>query len=362
MSWEQSRAGLIAVGLIGLAITIIVPLISDSPYAYTYIISIRYVAMAVFALSLGLIWGFGGILCFGQAAFFGIGGYTYAIAAINFGDTTGAVLLAIIVPALFAAILGYFMFYGRLSDVYLAVITLTVSLILEKLLGSTAGPEYRIGDARLGGFNGIPSAPPLNIPGDITAPLSFEAVFIVAMIILALVYYGSVWLLRTHFGRVIVAIRENELRAELVGYDVRLHKLLVFAVAGGMAGLAGVLFANSGSLVSPKMFSLWMTAQPIIYVIVGGLGTLTGPIIGAVLLQSLIGEVGEQTAVNPNLVMGLVLVLFVLLVPRGIVPGIGRLIQRYRPERTRGRTPAGRRRGRRSRPRRRARETEATDA
>ena len=124
-----------------------------------------YVIMAILALSLGMIWGYGGILCFGQAAFFGLGAYTYAIAVLNLGESSAPFLLAIIVPALFAALLGYFMFYGRVSDVYLGVITLTVTLILFKLFNSTAGPEYRIGHALIGGFNGIPSVPPLNIPG-----------------------------------------------------------------------------------------------------------------------------------------------------------------------------------------------------
>ncbi|MDU6725880.1 MAG: branched-chain amino acid ABC transporter permease, partial [Bradyrhizobium sp.] len=89
-----------------------------------------FAAMAVLALSLAFIWGFGGILSFGQTAFFGLGGYAYAIAAVNFQDSTPAILLAIAVPALFAAILGYFIFFGRISDVYLGVITLTVTLIL----------------------------------------------------------------------------------------------------------------------------------------------------------------------------------------------------------------------------------------
>ena len=116
-----------------------------------------FVSMAVLALSLGLVWGFGGILCFGQTAFFGLGGYTYAVAAINFGDTTWAVPLALLLPTLVAAALGYLMFYGRISDVYMGVITLTTTLILFKFANSTAGDEWNIGAAPLGGFNGIPA-------------------------------------------------------------------------------------------------------------------------------------------------------------------------------------------------------------
>ncbi|MEO0823526.1 MAG: branched-chain amino acid ABC transporter permease, partial [Pseudomonadota bacterium] len=128
------------------------------------------IALALLGLSLGLIWGYGGILCFGQTAFFGLGAYTYAVAAQNFGDTTGAVPLAILMGAAFAAALGYFMFYGRVSDVYLGAITLTVTLVFFNLIRRTSGPEYKIGDALLGGFNGT-AAPPLNMPFDATGIL-----------------------------------------------------------------------------------------------------------------------------------------------------------------------------------------------
>ena len=120
---------------------------------------------ALFALSLALMWGYAGILSFGHAAYFGLGAYTYAIASFNIGESTVPVLLALIVPALVAAIIGAMMFYGRISDVYLGVMTLVVTLILNRFMNATAGDAYRIGNARLGGFNGIPAFPTLNVPG-----------------------------------------------------------------------------------------------------------------------------------------------------------------------------------------------------
>src|SRR6201987_131510 len=133
--------------------------------------------MAILALSLALIWGYGGLLFFGQSAFCGLGAYTYAIAMFNIGESTLPFLFAIIVPAAFAALLGYFMFYGRVSDVYLGVITLTVTLLLFNSVNSTAGPEFHIGAARLGGFNGIPGIPPLNLPGNKGAAIDLEGMF-----------------------------------------------------------------------------------------------------------------------------------------------------------------------------------------
>ena len=145
--------------LIALAVLVLLPLGFD-----TYTMSLLLI-WALFAMSLGLMWGYAGLLSFGHAAYFGLGAYTYAIAAVNIGESTVPLLLAILVPALFAAVVGAMMFYGRISDVYMGVITLVVTLILFKFMSATAGDAYVIGDARLGGFNGIPGFHTLNVPG-----------------------------------------------------------------------------------------------------------------------------------------------------------------------------------------------------
>jgi ABC-type branched-subunit amino acid transport system permease subunit len=293
-----------------------------------------FVSLSVLALSLGLIWGFGGILCFGQTTFFGLGAYTYAVAAINFGDTTWAVPLALAVPTLVAAALGYLMFFGRISDVYMGVITLTVTLILFAVFNSTAGDQWTIGSAALGGFNGMPGTPPLNWPGDPDTTLEPPQIFIIAVICLVACYAIAKLTLLTRFGRVCVAIRENELRTELLGYDVRLHKLGFFALGGWMAGLAGILFANC-VFVSPTLFSLSYAGQVIIWVLVGGLGTLVGPVIGCMLVQALTTYAGTLSHLDPNLVLGCVLMLVVLGVPKGLLPTLGAILLGLRNRRVR---------------------------
>ena len=177
-------------------------------------------AMGLATLGLALAWGYVGILSFGHAAFFGLGAYAYAIAAINFGDSTLAILLAVPLPAAFALLLGHFLFFGRVGDVYLAVITLCVTLILFSFMNSTADPWYRIGAATLGGFNGIDAVPPLNWPGKHDASLLPADMFRLCFVALAVTYYLIGRLLRSDAGRILIAIRENELRSELVGYDV----------------------------------------------------------------------------------------------------------------------------------------------
>ncbi|MDE2093951.1 MAG: branched-chain amino acid ABC transporter permease [Burkholderiales bacterium] len=315
-SWK-SAAVCVAIGV---ALLFGLPGLIDD---FTLIQVTIYLVMSMLAVSLGFIWGFGGILCFGQAAFFGLGSYTYAIAVVNIGDSTVPFLLSIAVPALFALVLGYVIFYGRLSDVYMGVITLTVTLILFNLVNSTAGPEWKIGTAPLGGFNGIPAIPPLNWPGNIDETITPRGMFNLSLGLLILVYAGLRALIASRIGHVIVAIKENEQRAQLLGYDARAYKLFAFTVGGAIAGLAGCLFANWGSFTSPTIFGLAQSAQIIIWVIVGGAGTLIGPVVGCVLIQWLTTQIGTQQTFNSNLVLGAILVLFVLLVPRGLVPSLG---------------------------------------
>jgi ABC-type branched-subunit amino acid transport system permease subunit len=331
-------AGMIAVGIVGIAFLVLLPRYAELETVLEYTI---YMIMAILALSLALVWGYGGILCFGQSAFFGLGAYTYAIAMFNIGESTIPFLLAIALPALFAALLGYFIFYGRISDVYLGVITLTVTLILFNVINSTAGPEFHIGSARLGGFNGIPGIPPLNVPGDKGSAIELEGMFYLSTALLLATYFALRLLLASRFGRIIVGIRENERRAELLGYDPRAYKLVTFTIGAALAGLAGCLFANWGAFVSPTVFGLAQSAQIIIWVIVGGRGTLIGPIIGCIGIQWLSAALGANQPTgasawagllsNVPLILGLILIGFVLLVPKGLVPTLsdwaGRLLR-----------------------------------
>jgi len=318
-SWISAAASL----LIGIALLFGLPGVLDDFMLLQVTI---YIVMSILGVSLGFIWGFGGILCFGQAAFFGLGAYVYAIAVINMGDSSVPFLLAIAVPALFAALLGYVIFYGRLSDVYMGVITLTVTLILFNLINSTAGLEWKIGSAPLGGFNGIPAIPPLNAPGNVDEVITPRGMFNLSMAALLVVYLGLRVLIASKIGRVIIASKENEQRVLLLGYDARAYKLFAFTLGGAIAGLAGCLFANWGAFTSPTIFGLAQSAQIIIWVIVGGLGTLIGPVVGCVAIQWLTTQIGTQQTFNANLVLGAILMVFVLMVPKGIVPSLGLVI------------------------------------
>ncbi|MCY3702127.1 MAG: branched-chain amino acid ABC transporter permease [Rhodospirillales bacterium] len=323
MNWVRERASLLAVVAAGGALIVVVPAVAEIFLLFELTL---FLVLAILALSLAWVWGFGGILCFGQSVFFGLGGYTYAIAVINMGDSTVPLMLGILLPALLAGILGYFLFWQRISDVYLAVITLAVSLIFYYLTGASAGSEYRIGSALLGGYNGIPSVPPINVPGVPEHQVVYGDLYVLTAVMLAVVYGGLRWLLATDFGRVVVAVRENEERAQLLGYDVRITKLTVFVIGGAIAGLSGVLFAAWGSYVSPNVFSMTFTAQIIVWVLVGGLGTLSGAVVGCVLVQAVMTWLGEAKLADTNLVLGAAFVVLVLFARRGLVPGTRSLL------------------------------------
>lgn len=315
LTWNA--AGLLGVGALGIVLLFGLPQVAG---LYTLLQLTVYLIMGLLAMSLALIWGFGGIFSFGQATFYGLGGYAYAVAAFNMGDSTVPLLLGVLTPTAFALLLGYVLFYGRLSSVYLAIITLTVTLIFYTFLGHTAGYEYSIGKAHLGGYNGMPSVPPINFPGSPERVVYPEDMFTLVVCVFMIAYFGVRAFLASHFGRVVVAIRENETRAALQGYDTRFYKLVTFAIGGAIAGVAGVLFANWNAYISPTVFSLQLSAQIIIWVIVGGLGTLIGPILGAMILGYIAIELGTQQTFDVNLILGLILIIFVLLVPKGILP------------------------------------------
>lgn len=327
-----SLGGLAAVAVVGVVVLVALPMVVD---LFVLMQLTLYLAFGILALSLGFVWGYGGIFSFGQATFFGLGGYTYAVVAFNMGESTVPLIVAMVVPTAFAFLLGYFMFYGRISTVYVAIITLTVSLIFYKFLGHTAGYQYTIGNAHLGGFNGMPSIPPINLPGFPGRMAYPEDMFVITGVALLLTYFGLRALLASHFGRVVVAIRENEGRAEMLGYDTRLYKMVTFGIGGGIAALSGILFANWNAYISPTVFELALSAQIIIWVVVGGLGTLIGTVVGAIALGYLTIELGAQNLfdvnLDVNLVLGVILLVFVLAVPQGLQPTARLLAHRYLP-------------------------------
>ena len=281
-----------------------------------------FMIYAILALSLDLLWGIAGILSFGQAALFGIGGYLYGIVAINSETTLLGLIAGMAGPVLVAAVIGYVAFYGRVGSMYFAVVTLTVTLILFQVMGSTADPRYAIGSARLGGYNGMTSIPSISLSGPGGPPLGPVETFYFVAGLLLLALMSCVALTRSSYGRILQAIRENEQRVELLGYDVRWRKLLAFMISAAIAGLAGGLFASWGNFINPEVFSLPQAAVVVIWVLVGGRGTLWGAILGTVVVQYLTSRLGQFGATYTTVLLGTILVIIVLLFRRGLAPAL----------------------------------------
>ena len=304
-----------------------------------------WVIYGLVALSLDFVWGRAGIFSFGQTAFFGVAAYAYGVIGINLSPTTGetvsALIGGVVVAAALAAALGYFMFYGKVGDVYVAIITLAVTLVLLQVITSTAGPQYHIGKAQLGGYNGMTNIPSMEFgyPGHPGDQMSQPDTYTFAVLLAGLAFLGVRMLLASGFGRVITAIRENELRTELLGYDVRRAKVIVFTIGGAVAGLAGGAYAGWGNFMNPAPFSLPAAALIVIYVLVGGKGTLVGAFIGAVAVEWLSTVLGGILPSSTTLVVGAILIGVVLLVPGGLTPLIGKVLNRVIPRPSRARRP-----------------------
>jgi urea transport system permease protein len=277
------------------------------------------------AMGLGVVWGYTGALSFGQTAFFGVAGYGYGILTINFGAAFGftwiALLISVAAAGLVALMIGYFMFYGRIRGVFIGIVTLSVTLVFETFMAQTAGPQWRVGDARLNGFNGMSGMPPLTIPwpgGDIVL-FPGIGLFYTLLVMMVLCYLGLRMLLNAPFGNVLVAIRENPERAEMLGYDIRLYQTLAFGLGGALAGLSGALYTAWGQYITPSSMGLTAAALPIVWVAVGGRRDITATLIGtlAVLFAfQTLTIYGSQYAL---VVMGALLVFTVLVTPDGLI-------------------------------------------
>ncbi|MGH1355319.1 MAG: branched-chain amino acid ABC transporter permease [Thalassovita sp.] len=318
-----------AVKLISLGIGIIVCLALPQYAGLSLQLDLSIIFVyAILALSMGFMWGQCGMLSFGQTVFFGLGGYTYAIWSLNTGDTTTAMLMTILLPMIVAALLGYFVIYGGIGDIYFAVITMVSTIALEKAVRATSDPKFMIGDVRLQGQNGIAALPDLQVPWNASETLFVTEVYYFIFIAMVVVTAGYALLLRHRIGRVLVGIRENEQRINLLGYDSRRYKLLIFVISGGVAGLSGGLYAIWGNFVAPEMMNLNSSAAVVINVLVGGKSSLLGPLVGTGIVQSLTSWLGSAGVGQVNLVLGLILIAAVQIFPQGVVPMIGAIFTR----------------------------------
>jgi branched-chain amino acid transport system permease protein/urea transport system permease protein len=300
------------VRLVVLGLLLIFPLIGDD---YLIVQLTQFVVYGIFAMGLSLVWGYAGILCFGHAVFFGLGAYIMALTTKNMipgiaGLMTASVMaisLSVVVVALFAAILGYFLFYGRLSGPYLGIVTLAIAVIAERI----AVKWYYIG-----GFNGLINVPPLSIAG--WEIIDQNALYYVIVIVGFGVYLFCDRIVRSPFGTILAAVRSNEARAEFFGYNIARYKIIIFALGAAVAGLAGALFAAVTEFVSPTMLGFGLSTEVLIWVALGGKEVLLASFLGAMLVRMLEAFLSDLLTYYWILILGMFFVICVMFFPKGV--------------------------------------------
>jgi branched-chain amino acid transport system permease protein len=317
------RAGGAAAGIV--ALLAFSPLLLD---LYGLSVITYIVVYGVAAISLQLLWGRGGQLSFGHAAFFGIGAYTYAIFSLKLQVPTGfALLLSVLVSAIVALAIGYFLFFGGVRGAYFSVITLAIALIANQL--AISWTPVTGGNAGLIGVPGLT----LSIFGlelDFSTPLGG---FFLALSVLAIALTVT-WLIHfSRIGLIFTAIREDETRASFMGYRTPAYLTGLLVISVTLAGLAGATFSAVSNYAAPDMLGAILSVEMLTWVAVGGRNYVAGALVGVVALRLLNIQVSTVLPTSWPLIVGGFFVLVVLLLPAGLVGSAVRVAKRFWPSR-----------------------------
>ena len=340
-----------------LALVILVPvlngLVSQNSVLHipTYAVGLigKYLCFALLALSLDLVWGYCGILSLGHGAFFALGSYAFGMHLMReigergvygnpvlpdfmvflnwedlpwywwgFDSFIFSILMVLLIPGLLAIVFGWFAFRSRVTGVYLSIITqaLTYALMLA----------FFLNELGFGGNNGLTDFKDV-LGIELQSDSTRRGLFIISALALAASFVLCRWLLKTHYGKILLAVRDAESRSRFLGYRTENYKLFAFVVAAMLAGLAGALYVPQVGIINPGEFSPLNSIEIVIWVAVGGRGTLYGAALGAIVVNL---AKTWFTGAMPELwlfVLGGMFVVVTVLLPKGIVG-----IQFYRDE------------------------------
>src|SRR5262245_10547788 len=315
----------------------------------------KFLAYAILALGIDLIWGYAGVLSLGHGVFFGLGAYAMGMHLMLEIGTQGVyrnvlpdfmvwnrvtelplfwkpfysvwftLLAVVVVPGIVGAVFGFLTFRSRIRGVYFSIITQALALSAWLMFNRNA--------LNLGGTNGLSGFKTIfGFP--LASPATQRGLYVATAICLCAAYLGCRWIVRSQAGRVLIAIRDSETRVLFSGYSPAAFKVFVFAVSAALAGIAGALYVPQVGIITPAKIGVLPSIEMIIWVAVGGRGTLIGAVIGAVgvnWLQSVL------TTTYPDLwllVLGSLFVGVVLFFPDGVVGSAQRLLHRLRPSGT----------------------------
>ncbi|WP_407521325.1 branched-chain amino acid ABC transporter ATP-binding protein/permease [Methylobacterium oryzisoli] len=298
-----SRAAPFVVAALGAAALWVAPLVLDT---FAVNVLTRSMIYAVLAVTVDLLWGFAGILTFGQAAFFGVGAYATAMLLTAHGAAphwiAAAAGLAVAAPALLGLAVGWLSFYHRSTALYASVISLVVPIVVTQLIYS--GGEWTGSSSGLVGFDVLPL--------DIEGFFRLAALFLVAVTLAAWIF------VRSDAGCALVAVRDNEARCAYLGLNPRRLQILLTTVLAGVAGLAGFLFANASAVVAPENAGFLFGTELVIWVALGGRGTLLGPVLGTIGIDYLAASLSGDLPFLWQLLLGTAFVAIIILLPGGL--------------------------------------------
>jgi len=295
----------------------------------------KFLTFAIVAVGLDLIWGYTGMLSLGQGLFFGLGAYCFGMylnleAAGNklpdfmslygvfelpalwepFRSPVIAIALAILFPAFIAFLVGFMLFRSRIQGVYFAIVTQALTAIVALLL---------VGQQKLiNGTNGLTEMKTI-----FGMPLAEDStkvmLYLATVIVLGGVYLSGRWLVHSRFGRLLIAVREDEERLRFAGYNPVFIKTLIFTISAGVAGLAGALFIPQVGIISPAQLDIQSSIEIVIWVAVGGRGTLIGAVFGAILVNFGKSTISSEYPDIWQFIMGALFIGVVMYFPKGLV-------------------------------------------
>ncbi|RXJ94566.1 urea ABC transporter permease subunit UrtC [Malaciobacter molluscorum] len=311
---KNDKGGKIVLSTLGVVVFVVVFCNLFMPqdsifYISTFTVTIlgKYLAFALLALALDLVWGYLGVLSLGHGAFFALGGYAWAMYLMRqigdrgvygnpdlpdfmvfmnlkelpwfwqgFDNPIFAFLMVMLVPALLAFVFGYLAFKSRVTGVYLSIITqaLTYALMLA----------FFRNDMGFGGNNGLTDFKDI-LGFDLSLDSTRVGLLIITFIALVIGYFICRFIMNSKLGRVIISIRDAESRVRFIGYKVEQYKLFIFIVSAVLSAIAGALYVPQVGIINPSVFSPLFSIELVIWVAVGGRGTLYGAIIGAIVVS-----------------------------------------------------------------------------
>ncbi len=333
---RKRRNKLIEIGVIIASVIILAVILPSIIPAFRLRLIGRFLSLAIVALGIDLIWGYTGLLSLGHGIFFALGGYALAM-NLKLQTTGGelpdfftlygvkelpwvwqpfnsfpfTIIALIIIPGIVAGLIGYLVFRNRIKGVYFSILTQAALLVFFNFFNG----QQEI----INGTNGLKTDTEKIFDIVVSSPGVQRTFYIITVICLVLIYLLCRWLTSGRFGRILKAIRDDETRVRFSGYDPTGYKVLVFAISGAIAGIAGALYTVQTGIITPSIMKVAFSIEMVIWVAVGGRGTLIGAIIGTLLVRLAQTFLSESFPEIWLFFQGALFLIVVTVLPDGII-------------------------------------------